>query len=405
MIFFSLAAPGGSASVFLSLANALQNQGNEVDVYTYYWDKKNCFPELTKNLKLYSIKNINSYNLNNNSLFARFQLGLDYYFRAKKLGNLLKREKYDCLYASEASAYVVGMYYVRKNNIPLLWSVFDPISLVDNQRPGLIIHKYKWFRNLLTLHNYFDSKNIKKITKVIVPTTHMKKMLDRFYIISCAVLPTAGVRIGDYKKDKTPLIKKRLKEKFGFVKTKEIILYGNGHILPHRRYEDVLDAVVLLKKEFSIKYIISGSDKFDPSYYQFLQDKVKLLGLDKEVTFDTEFKTNDEIIGYYQYIDIFIFVSTEQTWGLAPFEAMAAKKPVILSQGVGASEVLTSQENAYIVKEKSPKEIAKTIKDILMNKKKAKKIAENGYKKVKEFSYAEIARKVEKLISSYLQKA
>src|SRR4051812_16491083 len=98
MIFFALNAPGGSASVFLSLAKALHDKGNTVDIYTYYFDKKLCFPELTKNLHIYPVKEIKSYNLNNNSILARFGLALDYYFKSQTLGKLLLKKKYDAIY-------------------------------------------------------------------------------------------------------------------------------------------------------------------------------------------------------------------------------------------------------------------------------------------------------------------
>lgn len=406
MIFFALNAPGGSASVFLSLAKSLQEKGNTVDIYTYYFDKKLCFPEITKYLHVTAVQNttIDDYILNNRSILARFTMASDYYFKSKELGKLLLKKKYDVIYASEASSYMAGFVYTQKYPVPLFWSVFDPISLVDNKRPGMLINKHTWFGVLLQIHNFFDSKNIKKITKVIVPTTHMKNMLDRFYSINSIVLPTAGVRIEDFSTNKTSVIKKRLKDKFGFEKKREIILYGNGHILPHRRYEDVLEALLLLKKDFRLRYIISGSDKFDSVYTASLRRKVEELDLADSVIFDTEFKSNEEIIGYYQYADIFVFVSTEQTWGLAPFEAMAAKKPVIISKGVGASEVLAENVNAYIVHEKSPKEIANAVRNILTNKKKAHIIAGNGYKRAKDFSYVEIAKRVEKLMQPYLER-
>ena len=58
MIFHSLNVPGGSASVFLSLALALQEQGHIVHVFCYYFDPEYCFPELNKNLKIHYIKRL-----------------------------------------------------------------------------------------------------------------------------------------------------------------------------------------------------------------------------------------------------------------------------------------------------------------------------------------------------------
>ncbi len=407
MIFFSLNAAGGSASAFLSLANALQEAGNKVDVYTYYWNKKDCFPELTKGLNIKCVKEINSKDtiLNNNSLLARLLLGVDYYINAKKLYKLFKRFDYDVIYASEALAYIPALLYKEIYNVPVVWSVFDPISLVDREKPGLLINKYKWFEYLLKIHNFFDSKNINKINAILVPTHKMKKQLDSFYNINSTVFPLAGIRIDEFKKDRRDLIEKRLRSKFDFVKNNELILLSIGHFLPHRRYEDSLFALEkIIKNRHEVKFIISGSDKFDPQYYNFIVNLVRKLDLEKNVILDTDFKSNNEIIGYYQYSDIFLFVSVEQTWGLSPFEAMAAKKPVIISRGVGGHEVLKDNIHALIVDDKSPSQIANKINQLITDKKLYTFISQEGYKlAISHFSYSVIAGKLVQFINQLIK--
>ncbi|MBI5045168.1 MAG: glycosyltransferase family 4 protein [Candidatus Levybacteria bacterium] len=398
MIFHSLNVPGGSASVFLSLALALQEQGHNVHVFCYYFDPEYCFPELNKKLKIHCIKKIDSrsHRINTNSIWIRLLLGYEYYFNARKIYRLLKKFKFDLLYAAEASAYIPALIYKKKKSVRVYWSVFDPISLVDNKRPGLMTHKYRWFATLLKIHNLFDTRNIRKIDRVIVPTKKMKKQLDLFYGISASVFPTAGVRVQESRKKHISLIERRLQERFNFRKEDENILFSNGHLLPHRRYEDVLHALrSLVKIGYRCKYIISGSNKFDPNYFVYLQALVKKLHLDDYVILDTDFKSNEEILGYYQYCDIFLFVSVEQTWGLAPFEAMLCKKPVIISKGVGCSEVLTDKKDALIVQERSPEQIAECIEHLVKNKLLYKKVSEGGYERtLVDFTYQNIAAKL-----------
>jgi len=295
---------------------------------------------------------------------------------------------------------VPALMHKAKKQTKVFWSVFDPLSLVDNKRPGLITQKYKWFTYVLKLHNLYDSRLIRKIDRVIVPTQKMKKQLDSFYQINSTVLPTAGVRSEEKATKHISLIEKRLKKKFSFTKNNQIILFSNGHFLPHRRYEDVLHALPdLIKKGHNITYIISGSNKFDAVYFEKIASLVKKLNLSDNVFLDAEFKSNDEILGYYQYSDIFLFVSVEQTWGLAPFEAMLCQKPVIISKGVGCSEVLTDKSDALIVDERSPKQITKSIEYLIKNKEIAKQISKKGYKTTLDnFTYREIAKKIAHLV-------
>lgn len=398
MIFHSLNVAGGSVSVFLSLANELQNQGHDIDIYCYYFDAANCFPELNKNLKIHAVKKIslNADSINNASFFNRFKLGLDYYIFARKIFPLLRKKKFDVIYASEACSYIPALMYKKKFNVSVYWSVFDPISLVDNKRPGLITHRYKWFKKLLELHNTVDSRKIKKIDRVIVPTHKMKKQLDTFYQINCLVLPTAGIRKDDINFNNIPVAEKRLKEKFGFKKQNETILFSNGHFLPHRRYEDVLQAIsILRKRKHPIKYILSGSSRFDPVYFERLKLLAKELSINDLVLFDDSFKSNREIIGYYQYCDIFLFISVEQTWGLAPFEAMAYRKPVIISSGVGCSEVLENNKTAIVVDQRSPEQVASGIDKLIRDQGLARSLGQNSYNFViANFTYKSIAKKL-----------
>jgi glycosyltransferase involved in cell wall biosynthesis len=404
MVFFSLNVPGGSASVFLSLANQLQKAGHDVDVYCHYFDPKRCFPELCKGLRIYSIKQIKSESrINNESIFNRFLLGIDYYINSSKIFSIMQ-DGYDVIYSSEASAYIPALLYKKKYKVPVVWSVFDPLSLVDRERPGMLINKHRWFEYILKVHNYFDSKKIKQIDAVLVPTEKMKKQLDEFYGIHTIVFPLAGIRVEDFSKDRKSVAEKRLLHKLSFKKNGHTLLLSSGHFLPHRRYEDAIIAVSnIIKRNQNVRLLISGSKAFDPSYYMMLEKLIKKLKLKRYIYLDDDFRTNDEVIGYYQLCDIFVFVSTEQTWGLAPFEAMVCKKPVIISRGVGSHQVLTNNVHALIVPEKSPENIAQSIEELLNNKKLYNNLKNEGYEfAITNFSYEKIAKSLTGLFNTLL---
>jgi glycosyltransferase involved in cell wall biosynthesis len=397
MIFHSLNVAGGSASAFLSLALSLQRIGNKVDIYCYYFDAKKCFPELNSKLKIMYIKNTEKLvpKTDNTSLLIRFSLAIEYYLNAKKIFPIMKSKKYDVILASEACAYIPALIYKKKYKTPIFWSVFDPISLVDEYRPGLLINRYKWFKYILKIHNFFDKRKIRNIDNIIVSTKKMKKRLDQFYVIKTIIMPLAGVRSEENKKDYTGLIQSRLKDKFNLNKNK-ILLLSIGHFLPHRRYEDIILAVKsLLKRGITVNMIISGSKSFDEQYYLKIKNLILKNELENTIFIDTDFKTNDEIIGYYQFCDIFLFVRIGQNWGIAPLEAMYNKKPVIVTRGVEVSEVMLNKKNALIINDRSPQEILRAIIMLEANKELASIIAINGYELVKQnLTYDRIAHKL-----------
>ena len=69
----------------------------------------------------------------------------------------------------------------------------------------------------------------------------------------------------------------------------------------------------------------------------------------------------------------------------AIIEAMAVELPVIATEGGGTGEIIRNNINGIIVKPKSPHETAIAIKEILKNRKKAKKMGVNAKLYVKNF--------------------
>lgn len=410
MIFPYLEAPVGNVSVFLNIALALQKEGNSVDVYCYYFDPKRCFPDLIKNLNVLFVKKVDSSkrNLRINSISNRISAAIDYYFKFPRIFDNMKSKKYDVVYAAEIGSYIPALAYRSLyKKTPSVWSVFDPTTLIDTSKPNSAAKRYPFFKTLLQLHSYYDQSKVRLVDMAIVPTRKMKIKLDKFYGIVSRVFVTAGIDSNIYSKNFKSIIEKRLWEKFKFKKNDEIILFVNAHFQPHRRFEDIVKALGYLVKanNKSYKLIISGSNKFSPEYYQEILKLISDLSLQEYILLDTDFKTNEEIVGYYQYCDIFLFVSVGQTWGLAPFEAMACKKPTILSTGVDCTEVLTDRENSLFVREHSPEDISKKIKILTRDSKLYEKIAVNGYNFTRNnFYYNRIAINLMSLFKELISK-
>lgn len=57
----------------------------------------------------------------------------------------------------------------------------------------------------------------------------------------------------------------------------------------------------------------------------------------------------------------------DQSWGLAVFEAMSCGLPVIVSKSVGATEILSNNENALFVDPMNVDEIIATIIGLMTN--------------------------------------
>jgi len=402
LIFTYLHSTSGNVNVFLSLAIELQKLGNQVDVFTYYYDPEVCFPELANQLHIRYLKKVSTRgkNMSVTTLMSRVQAAVDYYIRTPNIFTLMKDSEYDLIFTGESCAYVPALKYKKIHNTPVVWSVFDPITLVDKAKPGSLVGKYPWFGKVLELHSNIDKKNIQKIDKVIVPTHKMKKELDAFYGIESLVFPTAGIHAEQYFTDHRELAKKRLVRDCNFAPKNNFIILAHAHFQPHRRYEDIIDAVALLSpaRRAKVKLLISGNPNFDLPYYTSIEKKIKELDLEETIIIDPKYKSPEELVGYYQLSDVFVFVPIEQTWGLAPFEAMACQKPVILSTGAGCAEVVKNEHDALIVPAMNPQELATSLEKLIGSSKIRRQLGKNGYQlAVSHFNYPKIATQLTQL--------
>jgi glycosyltransferase involved in cell wall biosynthesis len=136
-----------------------------------------------------------------------------------------------------------------------------------------------------------------------------------------------------------------------------------GVLFPHRRYEDLIDALVILRPEVPVHLTIVGLHTLHPTYSSALRDRVAALDLGDHVAFK-EYVADEELAELYRRANAFAFVNDGLTWGIAAFEALAAGLPLILSATAGASDLLSDGRHAWIVPPRDPGAIAAALREI-----------------------------------------
>jgi glycosyltransferase involved in cell wall biosynthesis len=155
-------------------------------------------------------------------------------------------------------------------------------------------------------------------------------------------------------------------------------LLGTGILFRLRRFEDVIDAVALLRAEGrELRFDVIGRTDQEPSYAAELSSQVERLGLTGSVTFHGGV-SETELLARYRDSDVFVFANHEQTWGLAVFEAMASGTPVVVSRTAGAHEVLTDGVDAVLVPPKDPPALARAIADLMDDAERRTSLARAG---------------------------
>ena len=153
-------------------------------------------------------------------------------------------------------------------------------------------------------------------------------------------------------------------ERSGQVKKTLNILMA-GILFPHRRFEDCIRALAIVRKKgHDARVTIVGDSSSQKAYHSVLLEVCRQEGVCDFVQFKGKV-SDDELREAYRSHDIFLFPNHLQSWGLAVFEAMASGCPVVVSRTAGASEVLTDGENALLVPPKSPEAIASSIRRLI----------------------------------------
>ncbi|MEK7088291.1 MAG: glycosyltransferase family 4 protein [Patescibacteria group bacterium] len=389
MIFRKLNVQGGTQRQGLSLANELRRRGHEIVIYTLHYSPENCYPHLLKNFRVETLKSREREQNKKAAYYQTFEkTGLPEIInenrQAKKLAMIMD-DDFDVLNPHDQVAYKVAVYYKKsKKNIPSVWNMNDlPLKRWGFARAHGCDDNFHqpWYKHIAYwIFDFYDKHAFIKKQDAIVVVDHFNKELVKKYINLNAFTVRSGPDFEYFTfKEKTP-------------PKNSIKILSSGILMPHRRFEDTINALPILNaKGFKPILTIVGDTDNDKKYYARLRDLVSKLKLENQVNFRGKV-TDEELIRAYQEHDVYIFQHHLQSDGLSPFEAVACGLPIIVSKTAGCHEVLADKENALFIEPKNPADIAEKISLLLTDSVLYSKIAKNGNAFVRQnFSWQKYA--------------
>lgn len=212
----------------------------------------------------------------------------------------------------------------------------------------------------------------------------MRKIVDQFIAVSETIKKnmTGKEKIAPYLIKVIPdfleipkvIHPSTLRQKLNLPKDKIII----GSISNLHQIKGVFDFIKLaeiLRRE-NLFFVLAGRGKLENK----IRAKIKKLKL------ENNFRLLSNINDFQDFIpacDFIVSNSFSEGFGLTILEAWACKKPVIFTQSGGPEEVIDDGVNGFLVAKHQPKKMAEKILLLLKNEKLARKMAENGYQKLK----------------------
>ena len=184
---------------------------------------------------------------------------------------------------------------------------------------------------------------------------------------------------GNIKCDEKIRLKKELK-----IKEDKVIL-SVGQFIHRKGYDVLLKAMRGIDKSVGV-YIVGGKPT-----EEYVALKVKF---DLTNVHFLDFKSKEELKGYYQVADLFVLPTREDIWGLVINEAMANGLPVITTDKCLAGlELVTDCENGFIVPVETEEDLIEKINIVLSNKDLQKSMSKNSLDKIEDYTIEKMAER------------
>lgn len=392
IIIRKLNIKGGAQRQTVFLARQLKEFGHQVKIYTFVYAPEKSYNEALSELEVVSL--------------GYYPSGHNYFFNlflenkaARKLALLIDKD-IDILNPHDQVSYRVAYYFKKKmKNIPSVWTMNDlPLKTWsfwrDSQfNPKLKLSLLKKFFYWL-VDVYEINKFIKPQDKIVVLDNRDKDWAKQYFKKEALVV-RSGLDLEKFSfQERQPLTNKKVK------------ILMTGIFFRHRRFEDGIEALKILKeKKYNIDLSIVGDYNLNEDYYQDLVNLTKKLGVESLVNFVGRV-SDEELLKYYQESDIFLFSSHLQSWGLVVFEAMACGLPVIVSKTAGAHEVLTDKETGLLVNPLQPEEIAEALKRLIDEPELYQKLSQQGRRFVQNnISWPKMTQEMIKIFNMFVKKS
>ena len=160
-----------------------------------------------------------------------------------------------------------------------------------------------------------------------------------------------------------PNNRKEIRQAFGISESDFLILFV-GMNFEVKGLDSLLSGIALLKSAYDnnqVKVLVVG--KGNTKKYKALAQK---LGIGEQLIFSG---VRNDIEKIYPAGDILVMLSKFDTFGMVVTEAMAASLPVIISETVGAKDLVIQGENGFVVDREDIDMISSKI-NFMLNKEK-----------------------------------
>ncbi len=376
VIHLSFTLESGNPRLALSLAQAYKSLGHDVLVYTTEFDP-NCFPRLNRGLDIRVVDSAGRFSsaTGGAGFLSKVYKRMRKVIIGRRIARAIAAElpaDIDLLDCQNDDSYKTGLYYKKINpDAKVAWVMYNP--------PFYHFTKDNFIFDIGSrIFAWWEHRAVRKYSKgidLVVTDDKEKEEPFKKLGLSTMLMPIPV----DFDNFYAPV-----KKEIG--NSQPIVLLGAGGLSITRRFEDIISAVAILRKQgYDARATIICKDYWaDANYRKQFDQFIEESGAGEYIDAHFNGAGEDEFVEILKSSSIFVFPNNVKIWGMTIFEAMAAGLPVIVSRATSAADFLHDGENALLVNPLHPEEIAEKVKKLSEDREFSRRLAESGQNYVKD---------------------
>lgn len=322
---------GGAEKAALSLAYNLNSMGCITSIATLSTDLTKLPPHLTKLDYVLPEKSLEPPVMDGARTALTSTLKVFY-----SLVRLIRTcsDGFDILNACNFPSYW-ATYFARTGK-PVVWTCSEVLGPYNQTKD--VYDKSHFFRIALGLARAIDKRIVDRGVEPIVTCSELNSRLIKERYGRASMVMHTGVDYDFFNAD-VPNAWAHLELGDG------PLLLHVGTLIQRKNHILSIRALKILKQHWGCaKLVIVGEGPWE----SILREEVTKLRLEEDVIFMGSI-SEDELRSLYHACDVNLFPVKDQTWGLVPFEALAAGKPSIVAEGCGAAEIMGREKMGFLI--------------------------------------------------------
>lgn len=360
---------GGASVVAYNLALKIGERGNIVKIFTISRSLNSRVERFLSNVTIFYYSSL-------------FNIGIAYFSLAAFVKPLKQDLDIIHYHAPSPSIIFTPILYKKIKKVPLVVSYHGQV----NPHPRSIIRKM----GVKVFQRFIDIL-LSQADLIISPTArYIEESRLKDYKDKVVVIPN-GV---DIKSFDPGLSKKECREYLNLPLDKKILLYLNA-LVPEKGPDVLVKSMPkIIERVPEVHLVFVGKGRMRREL-----EKLSIKeGIQNHVTFAGFIKEGLKPL-YYKASDIFVIPSTgeHESFGIVNLEAMASGLPIVASRIGGIPDIVNDGENGLLVPPGNPDALAEAIVYLLKNENVRENMANDGRKKVRNYSWDKIAEQTEKI--------